>query len=249
MKRIVSTLLLVVTSALAQYETNQNEPIFQEHLGLYLSANLGLFYTTETNIFNVESSIYDSKSTEEFSGVLSLLDLRCGKSFNNIVSFYGVAGLGYGIGSYEEKDEEINIGQQDENYSFKENNNDIFRILFGGGGEFYPIQDKGNPLYGSFIGINAGFVVDIIQMTEHDHNQVYKDSSTVIAPVDIYCKFEFGKEWRLSRLWNYGFALNYTIGKLESKQGNLYNHTKKTIYSETVSHTSHTFGLAFRVSH
>ena len=139
-------------------------------------------------------------------------------------------------------------GNEINKVTIKDDDDGTFRVSSGGGLEIYPVQDITGLMYGTFIGVNAGFELDYFKVTAYDFNQVYRDSSMVTGFINLFCKFEIGKEWRMNRLWNYGFALNYTISWLRDKNEH-YSYTKVRKSADRISHKSHTFGLTFRLSH
>lgn len=245
MKLFIVPLLLITSCAFAQYETRSISPPIQEHKGIYFSANPGFAYTTERRKVSYDVSEIES---EKFSGFLHLVEFRIGRFFSNMASLYAVLGLGMGEGSFKGEYITKENGNEINKVTIKDDDDGTFRVSSGGGLEIYPVQDITGLMYGTFIGVNAGFELDYFKVTAYDFNQVYRDSSMVTGFINLFCKFEIGKEWRMNRLWNYGFALNYTISWLRDKNEH-YSYTKVRKSADRISHKSHTFGLTFRLSH
>lgn len=246
MNRIILSLLLITSCAFAQYETQKYVPPVHEHKGLYFSANPGLAYTNEGR--DVKYDDGDDIESKKFSGILPFVELRIGRSFVNMASFYGALGLGLGDGTFKGEEITNENGNEISKVTVKDDDDGSFRFSLGGGVEIYPIQNKESPMYGIFVGANAGFVIDLINVTAYDSRQVYKDSSMIIDIINLFGKFDIGKEWWFTNRWSLGFALNYTFGRLYDEQ-KWYNYRKEKNTVDIISHKSHTFGLMFRVTH
>ena len=85
--------------------------------------------------------------------------------------------------------------------------------------------------------------MDFVTYTDHYYDDVY-DETISTAFANLYCRFEIGKEFWISRRWSFGVALSYTIGSQEEESGSNYIDEQ-----ERESHTGHTFGLMIRLTH
>ncbi|MBR3669352.1 MAG: hypothetical protein IKN70_05020 [Fibrobacter sp.] len=243
MKRIIVSLLLIASCAFAQNQTTpSSDPSYHTRRGFYFNANLGIIYTSTTMETTDTYENYTYEEMNNFSGFIPHDEIRLGLSIANIFSIYAALGFSYGTGSYEDKQK--NTGDKYEEYTFQEaeSHNDDIRFLFGLGGEFYPIQDKEKSFYGLFVGITAGFVIDNIYHTDHSFDDIYKDEIIGLPIGNFIFRFEVGRDWWFSKRWSFGVALNYTIGFM----GEEYSYTK---YEEEISESSHTIGLAVRMTH
>lgn len=243
MKKIFATLLLIASCAFAQYET-QSSTETNSHVrrGFYFNTNLGFIYTSTKSTTTDTYKSYTYTETNKFSGLIPHDEIRLGASIANFVSIYVTGGFSYGTGSYE--DEQKNTGSKQQEYSFEEaeSHNEDYRILLGVGGEFYPIKDAESSIYGLFIGISTGLVMDNVFHTDHSFDSFYDDETICTAIGNIFFRFEVGKDWWFSRRWSFGVALNYTIGMMDED----YSYSD---YTEEISESSHTFGLAVRLTH
>ena len=251
MKKIIAALLLIATCALAQVDSNEDR-YFHAHRGFYFSINSGAFYTYVRHTLHDATYNGLEKSTGSFTGFLNYDEIRLGGSIANKASIFAAIGFGYGSGTFSE-DMECAECSNDKEGSFEEDDNEDIRFLFGIGGEFYPIQDQGSPIYGLFFGLTAGLVLDIISFTDHSYNTVYEDELTNTTYGNFVIRFEVGKDWWIGRRWSFGVALNYTYGSFSDEFGNesTYgdSYEEKFYLEDEESFTNHTFGLTLRLSH
>ena len=244
MKKIISAILLSAFYVFAQSNSNSNEndEYYHAHKGFYFSVNTGIVLA---NLSQKTTSFPDKnveKEKENYSGYLGYDEFRLGGSIANVASIYGALGWGYGSGRYEDEIERTGTQLHREG-SFEEDGDDDFRFLLGIGGEFYPFQDKESPFYGLFLGICPGLIIDIVTITDHYYNSIY-DNTITVSFANIFCRFEIGKEFWISRRWSLGFALNYTIGGLEEETGVEYLNE-----IEHESNSSYSIGLMIRITH
>lgn len=241
MKRIIATLLLIASCAFAQYNPGtENDQGHHFRRGFYFSTSTGITYTS-INYFREEMTYNRLEIIKsEFSGLLTYGEARLGVSITNWPSFYGVMGFGYGSGRYSDKIENSLDHTQG---TFEESGDEVFRILVGLGGEYvYPFQEIESSANGLFFGISAGFIVDFVNYTDHDTDEVF-DYTTSTDFGNFFFRFETGKDWWISRRWSIGAAFNYTLSVFDQEYAGYNNYTNKE------SSTGHTFGLMFRITH
>lgn len=243
MNKLISAMLLIASCAFAQSNANSSDSDvrYHAHRGFYFSVGTGFAYTSLSKTINSKSDYDPVEETDRFSSLLSYDEFRLGASIANVASIYATFGFGFGYGSYE--DEIKRTGDDPKEGSFEEDGNPDIRLLFGVGGEFYPIQNKESSIYGLFFGISAGLTLDFVTYTDHYYDDVY-DETISTAFANLYCRFEIGKEFWISRRWSFGVALSYTIGGQEEESGPNYIDEQ-----ERESHTGHTFGLMIRLTH
>ena len=245
MKKIILSLLLIASCAFARVDSDDDR-YFHAHRGFYFSVNSGFVYTYVRNTLHDYTSEGFQKSTSTFNGFLSYEEIRLGGSIANVASVYAVFGVGYGTGAYEDEIECEDCRRYSEG-SFEEDDDEDIRLLFGVGGEFYPIQEKESPAYGLFFGITAGFTIDNVFFTDHYFNEVYDE---VISDgfANLFARFEVGKEWWFGRRWSFGVALNYTIGSMSETYSDGY-YDGEMSFEDEESFANHTFGLTLRLTH
>ncbi|WP_295682333.1 hypothetical protein [uncultured Fibrobacter sp.] len=243
MKRIIVSLLFIASCVFAQYETSpSSDPYYHAHRGFYFNKALGFIYTSTTKATTDIYEKYTYEETNNFSGLITHNEIRLGISIANLVSIYATGGFSYGTGSYE--DEQKNTGEKFNEFSFEEaeSHNEDYRFIYGLGVEFYPIQDMDNSLYGLFLGLSAGVAIDNIYHTDHSFDYIDKDEIDCADIGNFFFRFEVGKDWWFSRRWSFGVTLNYAIGFMDENDS--YAN-----FSEEISQSSHTVGLAVRITH
>ena len=245
MKKVILTLLLIASFAFARADSNDDSR-FHAHRGFYFSINSGVVYTYARSFLrdNMDDGLKESNTT--FTGLLSYEEIRLGGSIANIASVYAVFGFGYGTGTYEDEIECNDCSRRNEG-TFKEDDDEDIRLLFGVGGEFYPIQEKESAAYGLFFGITAGFIIDNVICTDHDFDESY-DEMISDAFANLFVRLEVGKEWWIGRRWTFGVALNYTYGSMSETYDDSY-YDGETYLEDEESFANHTFGLTLRLTH
>lgn len=242
MKKFFSAMLLAALCAATQVSAASHSG---EHRGFYFSQNLAFAYTSIDQTTKYNRSFGSEKEILLFSGPLFYSESRIGISIANFASIYALLGGGYASGSYSEetkysvKDPESNSDKDYEKKYFEDNASSDTRYVFGIGGEFYPIRDDSNILYGLFFGPSLGMMFDNITHLEKEDDEKTKTTTLINA----FIRLEVGKEWWISRSWCIGVAISYAIGDSESDVGQYEGQTNV----ETIS--SNTFGLAFRIAH
>lgn len=221
----------------------ERDPYWHAHRGFYFAPSLTAAYTTLKH-----TETYRSKK-EEYTAdafMFPYLEIRLGGSIAGVASIYGAVGLGTGTGTVKRNVKESRSSYYDYyDYSYYDdddfyNKGDVtmLRLLFGAGVDFYPIQDKENPMYGLFAGLTVGIMID---------GAFYKRSNDRDDTVDhdyinYAFRFEVGKDWWFSRRWSVGIAFNYTLGKYSEDDHDYYDSDKD-------EYSGHTFGLTVRLAH
>ena len=221
----------------------ERDPYWHAHRGFYFAPSLTAAYTTLKH-----TETYRSKK-EEYTAdafMFPYLEIRLGGSIAGVASIYGAVGLGTGTGTVKRNVKESRSSYYDYyDYSYYDdddfyNKGDVtmLRLLFGAGVDFYPIQDKENPMYGLFAGLTVGIMID---------GAFYKRSNDRDDTVDhdyinYAFRFEVGKDWWFSRRWSVGIAFNYTLGKYSEDDHDYYDSDKDEC-------SGHTFGLTVRLAH
>ena len=248
MKKIFSTILLVALCAFTQLNAATNDdPGSHVRRGFYFSIGTGLIFTSLDQEYNDKMSEGVETTTSSYSGLFSYDELRLGASIANLVSIYATCGFGYNNGSmpssYEEEVEPVNKDKPKSR--FEESDNVDFRLLFGIGGEFYPIQNKASSLYGLFVGLSLGEMVDIVIYTDHDYDKIYKDETDSRGFASLFFRVEAGKEWWFSRNWSFGVALSFAYGSSDGE----VDDDDSSKYVDTESDSGVTVGLMVRLTH
>ena len=146
-------------------------------------------------------------------------ETRLGGSINNILSIYGLIGVGSAMGTYEYENDDL-----------KTDANSI-RFVLGLGLDFYPIQDKESPIYGLFVGFSSGLLLDVA---------FYESKSTNDDGfINVFYRLEVGRDWWFSKRWCVGVALNYTFGTMSLGDDD----------DVLDNYRNHTFGLSVRIAH
>ena len=221
----------------------ERDPYWHAHRGFYFAPSLTAAYTTLKH-----TETYRSKK-EEYTAdafMFPYLEIRLGGSIAGVASIYGAVGLGTGTGTLKRNVKESSSSYYDYyDYSYYDDDDfynkvdvTMLRLLFGAGVDFYPIQDKENPMYGLFAGLTVGIMID---------GAFYKRSNDRDDTVDhdyinYAFRFEVGKDWWFSRRWSVGIAFNYTLGKYSEDDHDYY-------YSDKDEYSGHTFGLTVRLAH
>ena len=200
------------------------------HRGFYFSTNLSFAYMNDTH---TETDRNDKEKTNAYGYLHPYVELRLGGSIANVASIFGAIGLGTGSGSYEISG--------DERYDKYKVDATLLKLLFGVGGEFYPIQDKENPAYGLFLGLTVAIGVDGAFYDKYDsyYDEYYSGDTGFI---NYMFRFEIGKDWWFSRRWSVGIAFNYTYGTYTDSSSDYY-------YKEKDEYSSNTFGFTIRLTH
>lgn len=146
-------------------------------------------------------------------------ETRLGGSISNIVSIYGLLGVGAGYGTFEYDSDDLSIDATS------------IRFAFGLGLDFYPIQDKESPIYGLFVGFSSGLLLDATFFKSKSSN----DDSFI----NIFYRLEVGRDWWFSKRWCLGVAFNYTFGTMDLSADS----------EESDNYRNHTFGLSVRIAH
>ena len=241
--KVIATILLIACCAFAQYDTGTgNDSHKHLHKGFFFSFSMAPTYTYLRHAFYEKEADGMDIEIGKFSAVLLYEEIRLGYSFSNKASIYGALGFSHGEGSYE--DEMLKTGKEPREASFEEEDDEAFRFLFGIGGEFYPIQDKGNPVYGLFFGATLGLVLDHVSYTDHSYETIYEGEKVGTMFANFYGRLEVGKDWWFRNHWSFGVAFNYTYGFYEGD----YTDTASP-YTNTESHVNHSTGLTFRIAH
>ena len=221
----------------------ERDPYWHAHRGFYFAPSLTAAYTTLKH-----TETYRSKK-EEYTAdafMFPYLEIRLGGSIAGVASIYGAVGLGTGTGTLKRNVKESSSSYYDYyDYSYYDDDDfynkvdvTMLRLLFGAGVDFYPIQDKENPMYGLFAGLTVGIMID---------GAFYKRSNDRDDTVDhdyinYAFRFEVGKDWWFSRRWSVGIAFNYTLGKYSEDDHDYYDSDKD-------EYSGHTFGLTVRLAH
>ena len=214
--------------------SEEYDPYWHAHRGFYFAPTLTAAYTSLSH--TEPSRYYKTEYTAE-AFMFPYLEIRLGGSIANTVSIYGALGLGTGTGSLKGL-------QNDRDYDYDNYSEKIdvtmLRLQFGAGVDFYPIQDKDNPMYGVFAGLTVGIMIDgAFYDVKDSYDGDYTDDHTFI---NYMFRFEVGKDWWFSRRWSFGVAFNYTLG-IYSEEDNDYYDRYQDEYS------GHTFGLTVRLAH
>lgn len=232
----------VPENALSEEEAQAYEKALHRHAhrGFYFSSSLTFGYTYLRQV-RTSLTTYGSENVEyKFEGISSpYAELRLGGSIANRVSIYGMLGVGFAMGDF---DYENTRSYNSSSYDVKLNSDATsFKFALGGGLEFYPFKDEQSLLYGLFLGLAGGYSFDIAYF-ERDESSSYNGDYQE-GFINLFVRFEAGKDWWFNDRWSVGFALNYTIGKAEV----LDDDAPTTNYNK--SYAIHAVGLTFRVSH
>ena len=245
------------TYSLNTYSTNSNQvntvkkdPYYQAHRGFYFSTNLTFGYTYHRKSQNKIEGYSFSKDEYKYTGFMTPYEeIRLGGSIANVASIYGVLGTGVGPGTlktnfYDENYRSYDYNDNDPQIRNKEYDATDIKFLFGLGTEIYPIQDIESPMYGLFLGLAYGISADIVLYDKFDYydREEYDEAEGF---VNMFFRFEVGKDFWFSRRWSFGVAFNYTMGwfSLDDNDGYYSSYRDKETY------TSHTFGVSIRITH
>ena len=132
-------------------ENAKNDLYTHTHRGFYFSTSLTFAYMSSTH--NEKYGHYEKDETKASGLLYPYEEVRLGGSIAGVASIYGLIGAGVGSGTFEKKSTEA-----DE--SFKTDDATLLKLQFGLGGEFYPIQEKENPMHGLFVGFAFGLAID-----------------------------------------------------------------------------------------
>ena len=218
--------------------SEDRDPYRHVHRGFYFAPSLTAAYTTLKH-----TETYRSK--HEYTAdafMFPYLEIRLGGSIAGIASIYGALGIGTGTGTLKQDVKSNN----NDYYSYYDDDDDYYskidatmlRLHFGAGVDFYPIQDKENPMYGLFAGLTVGIMIDGA-FYKRSNDRDYTDDETFI---NYAFRFEVGKDWWFSRRWSVGIAFNYTLGKYSESDNDYYDREKD-------EYSGHTFGLTVRLAH
>jgi len=230
----------------APVNNEKKNPYYHAHRGFYFSTNLTFGYTyvryNDRDVYSYERVKIDEY---KYTGFMTPYEeVRIGGSIANVVSLYGTIGLGLGTGTLKTRFIDVAGDYYDEvserNREYDATN---IKFTFGGGLEVYPIQDLENPMYGLFLGIAGGMVIDGAFYDKYDYYD-HDEYSEGQGFFNLYCKFEVGKDFWFSRRWSFGFAFNYTLGSFSVDNSQYYND-----YKDKESFATHTFGLSIRITH
>lgn len=218
-------------------ENAKNDLYTHTHRGFYFSTSLTFAYMSSTH--NEKYGHYEKDETKASGLLYPYEEVRLGGSIAGVASIYGLIGAGVGSGTFERKSTEA-----DE--SFKTDDATLLKLQFGLGGEFYPIQEKENPMHGLFVGFAFGLAIDGA-FYKRARNSYYDDEDDYYSGDDgypyLFYRFEIGKDFWFSKRWSVGVAFNYTYGTYnDENSGYEEDH-------ETDECTGHTFGLTIRLSH
>ena len=211
----------------------KNDLYTHTHRGFYFSTSLTFAYMSSTH--NEKYGHYEKDETKASGLLYPYEEVRLGGSIAGVVSIYGLIGAGVGSGTFEKKSTEA-----DE--SFKTDDATLLKLQFGLGGEFYPIQEKENPMHGLFVGFAFGLAIDgAFYKKNNRYNDKYSSGDDGFPY--LFYRFEIGKDFWFSKRWSVGVAFNYTYGTYnDENSGYEEDH-------ETDECTGHTFGLTIRLSH
>ena len=220
----------------------ERDPYWHAHRGFYFAPSLTAAYTTLKH-----TETYRSK--KEYTAdafMFPYLEIRLGGSIAGVASIYGAVGLGTGTGTLKRNVKESSSSYYDYyDYSYYDDDDfynkvdvTMLRLLFGAGVDFYPIQDKENPMYGLFAGLTVGIMIDgAFYKRSND-----RDDTADHTYINYAFRFEVGKDWWFSRRWSVGIAFNYTLGKYSEDDHDYYDSDKD-------EYSGHTFGLTVRLAH
>ena len=218
--------------------SEDRDPYRHVHRGFYFAPSLTAAYTTLKH-----TETYRSK--HEYTAdafMFPYLEIRLGGSIAGVASIYGAVGIGTGTGTLKQDVKSNNNDYysyyDDDDYYYSKIDATMLRLLFGAGVDFYPIQDKENPMYGLFAGLTVGIMIDGA-FYKRSNDRDYTDDETFI---NYAFRFEVGKDWWFSRRWSVGIAFNYTLGKYSESDNDYYDREKD-------EYSGHTFGLTVRLAH
>lgn len=217
----------------------KSNPSYHARKGFHFSVNSGVAYTYVRDTHHGINRIED----KNFSAVVNCDEFRFGYSIANMVTFYLALGAGVGTGTFKDKDI-----VDSKSGSIKENNDNSYRYLVAIGSDFYPIQDRESPFYGLFLGLEFGFVLDIVNVSEHSFDKIYKNKKTTSDFGNLFLRFEAGKDWWFSRRWSIGIAVNYAFGYLEYEYGSGWDD-EGNLYPQKGIYVIHNIGLNLRIAH
>lgn len=211
------------TETYTRPKVDESDPYYHTHRGFYFSTSIGFAYT-----YLRHSNAYREKEkSHKFTGLmLPYEETRLGGSISNLVSIYSLIGVGAGTGSIE-----YEYKKNGDNYEDYKIDASGLRFALGLGLDFYPIQDKENPVYGLFVGLSSGILLDA---TFHKSNSSNDDNF-----INIFYRLEVGRDWWFSKRWCFGVALNYTFGTMSLGDDD----------DVLDNYRNHSFGLSVRIAH
>lgn len=236
MKPIILAIILLFTSfSFAQsVQSDKTDSNYHAHSGIYFSTGITFGLESLSNNAAIHS-LGDSEWNKSFDGFLTpLMEVRLGGYIRNIVSVYGLFGVGFGTGDYKD----IYYDMDHKEAWHGSASATTTRMHFGIGTEFYPIQNNESLFYGLFLGLSVGYAFEDISISHNDeHNSSNEECN------NIFERIEAGYDWWLSSHWKAGVSLNFTLGRYFETINNAgYEDDEETTKSQVI-------GLTIRIAH